>query len=182
MKSGFLLLLSLLRTDYAAAMIRSRNSFLRVQGERFLGTYSKPYAKKFKSSSSDEIKTVIIPEVKEISKRKVALTLAYVGSNYHGLQMDMGSSVPTVEAAVESALFQMGCITEANHLDLTKISWSRSSRTDKHVHCARVVISTKLEIPQKWFAEDPSRIFPLVEELNRRLPPDIRLISACKIN
>ena len=187
MKSGFLFLLSFLRLDYAAAMIRSRNSFLRVQGERFLGTFSKPCYKKNKNFSSpryaaDESKTVVIPEPKEISKRKVALTLAYVGSNYHGLQMDMGSSVPTVEAEVESALFKMGCITEANHLDLAKISWSRSSRTDKHVHCARVVISTKLEIPQKWFTEDAARIFPLVKEINRLLPPDIRLISACKIN
>lgn len=133
------------------------------------------------SSDTDVVNGVAIP-TPAASKRKVALTLAYVGSNYHGLQMDLKSGVPTIEAEVEEALFKMGCITEANHLDLAKISWSRSSRTDKHVHCARLVISAKLEIPVDWIPENSQRIFPMVEKLNALLPPDIRCLSACKIN
>lgn len=119
---------------------------------------------------------------KERAKRKIALTLAFVGSNYHGLQLDLHSGVPTVEAEVESALYKLGCINESNHLDLTKISWSRSSRTDKRVHCARLVISAKLEIPLDWLSETEVRIPPLVEHMNQILPPDIRLLSVCKIN
>ena len=115
-------------------------------------------------------------------KRKIALTLAFVGSNYHGLQLDLNSGVPTIEAEVESALYKLGCIHEANHLDLSKISWSRSSRTDKHVHCARLVISAKLEIPLDWLSETEVRISPLVDYMNLLLPPDIRLLSVCKIN
>ena len=136
------------------------------------------------STSAQSSDTYVVNEVAKeaASKRKVALTLAYVGSNYHGLQMDLKSGVPTIEAEVEEALFKMACITEANHLDLAKISWSRSSRTDKHVHCARLVISAKLEIPVDWIPENAQRIFPMVEKLNALLPPDIRCLSACKIN
>ena len=133
------------------------------------------------SSDTDVVTGVLLPNP-AAAKRKVALTLAYVGSNYHGLQLDLKSGVPTIEAEVEGALFKMGCITAANHLDLSKISWSRSSRTDKHVHCAKLVISAKLEIPLEWILETEQRVFPMVVQLNSLLPPDIRCLSVCRLN
>lgn len=69
----------------------------------------------------------------KLVKRKVALVIAYVGSNYYGLQMDRNSSLPTVEATLEQELYALGHIRESNHKELGKIHWSRSSRTDKKV-------------------------------------------------
>ena len=71
-------------------------------------------------------------------KRKVALVVSYVGTNYYGLQMDKNSSLPTVESTLESALSSSDYIRESNRRDLSKIDWSRSSRTDKKVILARI--------------------------------------------
>mmetsp|Transcript_20481 Transcript_20481/g.19807 ORF Transcript_20481/g.19807 Transcript_20481/m.19807 type:complete len:633 (-) Transcript_20481:154-2052(-) len=123
-----------------------------------------------------------IHDVNTFVKRKVALTIGFQGSKYYGLQFDIREEFPTIEAELEKALFKLGCIRESNHKDLNKISWSRSSRTDKHVHSARLVISTKLEISLKWMKGEEQRMPALVEKLNLILPTDIRVLSACKVN
>ena len=80
---------------------------------------------------------------------------SYVGSNYSGLQQDAkanalamkpAGTLPTVEDVLADALYQSGTILESNKADLAKLKWSRSSRTDKGVHAAKVVLSGKLEI------------------------------------
>jgi tRNA pseudouridine(38-40) synthase len=123
-----------------------------------------------------------INDVDAFVKRKVALTIGYQGSKYYGLQFDIREEFPTIEAELEKALFKLGCIRESNHKDLSKISWSRSSRTDKHVHSARLVISTKLEISLEWMKGEDQRMPALVKSLNLILPTDIRVLSACKVN
>lgn len=119
-----------------------------------------------------------------VAKRKMALTLAYVGSNYFGLQMDPNTIdlYPTVERELERALYEIGCIAESNKRALNKIGWSRSSRTDKGVHCARLVISVKLEVKLGWLKGRELRVPDVVDQLNARLPSDIRVLSCCKIN
>jgi tRNA pseudouridine(38-40) synthase len=123
-----------------------------------------------------------INDVDAFVKRKVALTIGFQGSKYYGLQYDPREEFPTVEAELEEALFKLGCIRESNHKDLSKINWSRSSRTDKHVHSARLVISTKLEICLSWLEGEDQRMPLLVEKLNLILPTDIRVLSVCKVN
>jgi tRNA pseudouridine(38-40) synthase len=186
MKGFVSLLLILSNFNSVFAMIGRRASLLTPRISRFIDLrFGRCFASSVIQASSD---TSVVPigdvdmAPKEKAKRKIAFTLAFVGSNYHGLQLDLNSGVPTVEAEVESALYKLGCIHESNHLDLSKISWSRSSRTDKRVHCARLVISAKLEIPLDWLSETEVRIPPLVEHMNQILPPDIRLLSVCKIN
>jgi tRNA U38,U39,U40 pseudouridine synthase TruA len=65
------------------------------------------------------------------AKRKMALTLGYVGTKYYGLQIDTKNNISTVEKAILQALLSAGCVSERNAEDLVKIGWSRSSRTDK---------------------------------------------------
>ena len=117
-------------------------------------------------------------------KRKMAFTVSYCGSNYYGLQMDINTAdvYPTVEDPIERALYELGCIAESNKRALSKIGWSRSSRTDKGVHCARVVISAKLEMQPTWLHDGGVRAPEVVQALNRKLPDDIRVMSLCKIN
>jgi tRNA U38,U39,U40 pseudouridine synthase TruA len=87
------------------------------------------------------------------AKRKVVLSIGYVGTRYHGLQkcrtrpvtvsaLDVpaavaaaikASELPTVELELEKALHAVGCITTANLGDLDRIGWSRMARTDKVV-------------------------------------------------
>jgi tRNA pseudouridine(38-40) synthase len=132
-------------------------------------------------------------------KRKLALVVSYVGSNYHGLQAQKDGKYKTVEAELAAALYSIGAILPTN--DLQRIDWSRSSRTDKGVHAARIVISAKLEILADWLPKFPGtpaevhekqteylqqertvRLKDLVTALNEKLPADIRAISCMKVN
>ena len=168
------LVFSMISNMVAIAPSRSSKILLNTASRRLRTTW-------MKSSKSSEF-TPLPVIAKVSSKRKVALTLSYVGSNYHGLQIDVSNAVPTVEAEVERVLYELGCIKPSNFGDLTKIQWSRSSRTDKYVHSARLVISAKLEIPAIWTNDVDSTIDFLADKCNALLPADIRVLSACKVN
>ncbi|XP_021851366.1 putative tRNA pseudouridine synthase isoform X2 [Spinacia oleracea] len=64
-------------------------------------------------------------------KKKVVMRVGYVGSNYKGLQKQQEDNIPTIEEALENALYQAGAINDTNFGNLNKIAWARSSRTDK---------------------------------------------------
>ena len=115
-------------------------------------------------------------------KRKVAIILGYLGTGYHGLQINENSkgSVKTIEADLWDALIKADTIKPSNQESLTKIKWSRSSRTDKGVHAVRVVISAKLELKAEW--SDQQSFPQLVEELNELLPPAIRVFSVTRVS
>ena len=92
-------------------------------------------------------------------KRKVGLHLGYVGTDYSGnlfrtsvqdhlrsercagLQFSSLEHVKTIESVLLAALRASGCVTESNAVSLSKINWSRSSRTDKGVHSLATVTS-----------------------------------------
>ena len=165
---------SMISNMVAIMPLRCSKSLLSTTSKRLRTTWVK---------SSKQSQSPPAPVIAKISsKRKVALTLSYVGSNYHGLQIDVNNAVPTVEAEVEKVLHELGCISQSNFGDLTKIQWSRSSRTDKYVHSARLVISAKLEIPAIWTNEVDPTIDFLADRCNALLPADIRVLSACKVN
>lgn len=155
------------------------------------------------------------------NKRKVALVAGYVGSKYFGLQMDsrklqehllqqqpssttsdaaelpitsttpLTPILPTIEDEIRKALAQSQLISASNSVDLFKINWSRSSRTDKGVHANRIVFSLKIELPvddvgvktvNSIGEEDPPRYPQVIEALNRILPKEIQTFSCIKVN
>ena len=133
-----------------------------------------------KSKSSEVASNIHSDGTLKHRKMKVALVVGYVGSNYHGLQHNGNSDCITVEEVLEKGLFDIGCITESNHKDISKIGWSRSSRTDKGVHAARVIIGVKLQVDPTWVIND-FRIPTIVEKLNEKLPDDVRVFSCCRM-
>ena len=119
-------------------------------------------------------------------KRKVAMVIGYIGSNYYGLQMDIKQELKTIEGAIEEALYQAGFISASNHGDLTKVGWSRSSRTDKGVHAARIVLSLKVALHPSIISRldnnEDKRIPEVVDRLSKFLPSDIKIFSCIKVN
>lgn len=150
-----------------------------------------PYSKssKYDMSTSSGIYTKsnfsqVSESAKQIKyiKKKVGLVLSYVGSNYNGLQIDSTGTYVTIESVVVNELYRLGCIKETNKNDISKIAWNRSSRTDKGVHCAGLVISAKIELDPNWISEvDPFTISTLPELINERLPNDIRVLSCFRL-
>lgn len=93
-------------------------------------------------------------KIKDRRKQKVALVAGFLGSKYYGLQMgpyckevEGERFLPTIENEIRLAMFKGQYIKPDNAMDLSKINWSRSSRTDKGVHANRVVFCGYLEIP-----------------------------------
>jgi tRNA pseudouridine(38-40) synthase len=78
-------------------------------------------------------------------KRRVALILGFVGSRYHGFQMQ--PQRPTLQAMIEYALYRAKFISSSNFGVPFKYGWSHSARTDRGVHAAAHVCSCKLEVP-----------------------------------
>ncbi len=103
------------------------------------------------------------------------------GSRYHGLQFNAVHNVPTVEQALEEALFKSGMISESNHGQPKKVGWSRSSRTDKGVHAARVVIGVKLLLDPSCVDQTSGHVPLLSGIVNQHLPADIRVFSCRKM-
>ncbi|KAK7321409.1 hypothetical protein VNO77_32030 [Canavalia gladiata] len=110
-------------------------------------------------------------------KKKVVMRVAYVGTNYRGLQMQRDEhALSTIEKELETAIFKAGGIHESNFGDLQKIGWARSSRTDKGVHSLATIISFKMEIPENSWNEDPLG-FNLANCVNSYLPCDIKVFG-----
>jgi len=121
--------------------------------------------------------------MKKKSKRKCGLVIGYVGTAYRGLQInrELSGGPKTIEEVLEEALYKAGCISEANYGNLDKISWNRSSRTDKGVHAARVVVGGKLEVDLAAFDADTLLSRAVVDEVNKYLPDDIQVFSCAKV-
>jgi len=114
---------------------------------------------------SDDWKRRILYEEGQCAKRKYALCLGYLGTDFFGSQINPGFR--SVEKEVERALLLAGGISEMNFGDLSKISFSRMARTDKGVHAVSQVLSMKLKFPL-----DKQEAF--VDALNSFLPSDVR--------
>ncbi|KAL3631790.1 hypothetical protein CASFOL_024774 [Castilleja foliolosa] len=110
-------------------------------------------------------------------KKKVAMRVGYVGSDYRGLQIQRDQpGLSTIEGELEKAIFKAGGIRDSNYGDLHKIGWARSSRTDKGVHSLATMVSLKLEIPEFAWENDPNG-FALAGYVNSYLPENIRVFS-----
>ncbi|KAH6814491.1 Pseudouridine synthase family protein [Perilla frutescens var. frutescens] len=112
-----------------------------------------------------------------IRKKKVVMRVGYVGSGYRGLQIQRhDEEISTIEGELEKAIFEAGGIRNSNFGDLNKISWARSSRTDKGVHSLATMIAFKMEIPDFAWNNDPNG-FALARYVNAYLPENIRVFS-----
>ncbi|OWZ15753.1 TRNA pseudouridine(38-40) synthase [Phytophthora megakarya] len=114
-------------------------------------------------------------------KRKVAIVGGYMGTGYHGLQLN--DNVATIEDEIRRAIFQAGAMRASNFEDLGKIDWARSSRTDKGVHAGCIVFSGKLMIDEDNKMDPVSgRVRGLTKALNASLPDNIRVFSCTRVN
>ncbi|MCL2253782.1 MAG: tRNA pseudouridine(38-40) synthase TruA, partial [Lachnospiraceae bacterium] len=91
-----------------------------------------------------------------MEKKRIKLTVAYDGTDYHGWQYQPGAK--TIEGELNNAL------SELLNEDITVVG---ASRTDAGVHalCNIAVFDTASPIPAKKISY----------ALNRHLPPDIRI-------
>ncbi|KAL3682284.1 hypothetical protein R1sor_000306 [Riccia sorocarpa] len=114
-------------------------------------------------------------------KKKVAFWVGYVGTDYKGLQIVRGpDAVKTIEGELEKAIFKAGGILDTNYGHLEKVSWSRSSRTDKGVHSLATVITMKMELaPTAWMSDVDGLL--LAENINIHLPPTIRVFGVVPV-
>jgi tRNA pseudouridine38-40 synthase len=122
-----------------------------------------------------------LPEEKR-SKKKVAILLGYVGTNYGGFQINPG--VRSIQAELELALWKVGLLRQENFGYPHKYSWSTSGRTDKGVHAAAQTVSLRIEWPNddtpatdETVADMQRQAAALLPLLNAALPEDIRVLD-----
>lgn len=106
-----------------------------------------------------------------MTKKKVALLLAFLGTRYGGFQANLNQR--TLQAEIELALYRTGMIGESNFGFPHKYGWSTSARTDKGVHACAQVTSLKVEIPES----DLNNLEAVRERLEAKLPSDIRILD-----
>eukprot|EP01122_Echinamoeba_exundans_P011818 TRINITY_DN4828_c0_g1_i1.p1 TRINITY_DN4828_c0_g1~~TRINITY_DN4828_c0_g1_i1.p1 ORF type:complete len:471 (+),score=99.57 TRINITY_DN4828_c0_g1_i1:268-1680(+) len=101
-------------------------------------------------------------------KHNYAVLFGFLGEGYQGLQRNPDAK--TIEPVLEDALFKIGAISTANRGSYSKISWSRSARTDKGVSAIGCIISAKLmDVPN------------MVEKVNQELPNDVRVFGVNRV-
>lgn len=109
-------------------------------------------------AGDDGAATNRLPPTNPNKKRKCAVTFAYVGAGFAGMQRNPG--VRTIEGELEAAIAKAGGISEANAGDFSKVQWTRAARTDKGVSAVGQVIALKMVL------EPPG----MVERINAELP------------
>ncbi|KAK1443204.1 pseudouridylate synthase like protein [Babesia gibsoni] len=119
-----------------------------------------------------------------VPKTKYAIAFGYLGSNYHGYQMQCGSNTPveTIEGRLMDALVAVGCIHESHRNLLGKLQLSKASRTDKGVHAACTYVGGRFELSNFSDGEPSlSREEALAAKLNELLPKDIRCYRVLRV-
>lgn len=92
----------------------------------------------------------------ELPRKKIpiALVLAYVGDTFKGntqnVMLPRGS---TVDDVIEDAIYKAGGILFSNYRSkgLSRLKWSRSSRTDKGVSSLFTVVGLRMEAPVRAY-------------------------------
>ena len=74
--------------------------------------------------------------MEEKKKQRVALKIGYLGTNYHGFQIQPRAELPTIESELIAALQKLGIIEDRN-----SATYSAAGRTDKGVHALAQVVS-----------------------------------------
>ena len=119
-----------------------------------------------------------------LQKRAVALHLGYLGSPYKGNQYNSTlARGSTVDDVVEDALLASGFILPTNYgsRGLSRLAWSRSSRTDKGVSSLATVCTCRLEVDPAWWASGDGDGEALCAAVNAKLPPTVTLLAASPV-
>ena len=98
---------------------------------------SKPQQNEEKTKEIIEIPRTT--KIIETEKAPIVLLFRYIGTQYHGLQLNL--EVHTVEKELFGAIIAAGLLEEKAYLNLTKIKWKEASRTDAGVHACAAVVS-----------------------------------------
>ena len=109
------------------------------------------------------------PPTNPNKKRKCAVTFAYVGAGYAGMQRNPG--VRTIEGELEGAIARAGGISDANAGDFAKVQWTRAARTDKGVSAVGQVVALKMVL-------EPSG---MVERINAALPERFEVLGIDRV-
>lgn len=137
-------------------------------------------------------------------KKKVALFVGFLGTNYAGMQINQ--NIKSIQAYIELALYRANYISQSNFGYPSKYSWSNSARTDKGVHSCAQVCSTKVAVPiasnthadvkttldpkQLGADEAPTTIKEsqtctdwdaVRQNINDHLPADIRILDVVRV-
>lgn len=107
-------------------------------------------------------------------KRKYALCVGYLGTNYQGLQIN--PDAVTVESILEKALLLAGGVAEMNFGNLQKLGWSRAARTDRGVHAVSQCCAMRLTMGLQPEEREEFR-----NRVNQFLPADIRVLAITKV-
>ncbi len=100
----------------------------------------------------------------ERKKERVALKIGYLGTNYHGFQIQPRLKAPTIEGKLFEALKQLDIIE-----DRKSANYSAAGRTDKGVHALAQVVSFDTSNPN---------VSPRM--INSVLPDDIWVFALAK--
>ena len=114
----------------------------------------------------------------KVPKRKLALLVSFLGSNYTGFQINHEQR--TLHAEIELGLYRAGIISKMNFGHPKKSSWSNSARTDKGVHAAAQVCSFKGEMVfhnELGESQMKQQMDAMREKVNEYLPEDIRVLD-----
>ena len=88
----------------------------------------------------------------------MALSFAYVGAGYAGMQRNPG--VVTIEGELEAAIVKAGGISDANAGDFGKVAWTRAARTDKGVSAVGQVIACRMVLEPEGMLERINEALP----------------------
>jgi tRNA pseudouridine38-40 synthase len=158
------------RRDNAANLDPARGTWRKTEINEKNTT---PHEGSFASPAMQEKFKITLPDdppedAERQAKRKMALLISYIGSNYAGFQINKDQR--TLQAELEFAIFKAGMLQKTNFGFPHKYGWSTSGRTDKGVHACAQVCSLKLEIGDA--SEDEVR-----ERINAHLPDDIQVLD-----
>ena len=108
----------------------------------------------------------------KIPKRKVAMLLGFLGTNYSGMQINTGQN--TLQAQLELGVYKAGLLLPSNFGFPNKYGFNNSARTDKGVHSCAQVCTMKVLVPEDNLEKARERI-------NEQLPDDIQILDMVKV-
>jgi len=129
-------------------------------------------------AAGDSCKAAAVDTAK-VPKRKLAILVSFLGSNYSGFQVN--SKTKSLQAEIELGLFRAGIISSMNFGHPQKYSWSNSARTDKGVHAAAQVCSFKGEMifhnEMNEETQMKEQMDAMREKVNEHLPETVRVLD-----
>eukprot|EP00548_Thalassiothrix_antarctica_P003079 CAMPEP_0194148202 /NCGR_PEP_ID=MMETSP0152-20130528/30766_1 /TAXON_ID=1049557 /ORGANISM="Thalassiothrix antarctica, Strain L6-D1" /LENGTH=537 /DNA_ID=CAMNT_0038849567 /DNA_START=239 /DNA_END=1852 /DNA_ORIENTATION=+ len=142
-----------------------------------------PHIGSYASPKMRELFDVSLPEENDKrlgGKRKVALFIGYLGTEYNGFQINENQR--TIQSEVELALYRAGLLQQSNFGFPHKYAWSTSGRTDKGVHACSQVCSLKLEIGTEHCDTADVEYFrtTIKDRINEHLPDDIVILDVVR--